>query len=629
MAKRLKYNSDYMSDKMDKHLEQIEDHLSALYAEAAKDMQGKLTEFMEGYEKQRASMEAKVEAGKMTQEEYSQWCNRHIVQSDKYKSTIDSLTTMAVNADVAAMAYVDGNMPMVIAQSYNFTEALGFEAAQKAGLSQGTFQVYNARSVQKIIKENPNLLKEVDIDADEKWNREKMNREISQGIIQGESIDKIADRLQRVTNMDENAAMRNARTMMTAAENMGRAEAADDLKAQGIPMEEVWSATYDNRTRETHLELDGTVRDENGLFGVGILHKPLRFPADPDGDPEEIYNCRCRMSLQLMGIDHSKDQELYENFMKENFPDSWKNLQENEKISASMDTYAQKQEEIAEKRSLADMLIPNPEKVSLEDMKESPNTIPEKPERPKKDDFENYDDYLEARDQFREDLETWKNERDEYIQNLKDNTVPMSREEFDNWANSRDIEIVENTDFQSLGSMDDVDPYLLRIMTDRCGELLDEFPQVLEYRQKMFEDAGMSGTYRFSIGYSKDNSLMADGGIGFTFGGDAKDFDFYAQLHYESVATGHLVNGTGDLRAIIDHEFGHNVQATIATFNGETESEIGRRFAEKALHLDGQSEYSYTNENELFAEAFCAWKGGENTPYAKAMEDFLKEYKMI
>lgn len=369
--KRLKYNSDYMSDKMDSYMEQIEDKLSALYADAAKEMQDKLSDFMEGFEKQDANMQAQVEAGKVTQEEYSQWRNRHIVQSDKYKSTIDSLSTMAVNADVAAMAMVNGAMPMVVAQSYNFTQALGFEAADKAGLTQGTFQIYNARSVQKLIKDNPNLLKEVDMDADKKWNTEKMNREITQGIIQGEPMEKIADRLQRVTDMDRNAAVRNARTMMTGAENMGRAEAADDLKAQGIPMDEVWSATYDNRTRESHLELDGTVRDENGYFGADFLAHPLRYPADPLGDPEEIYNCRCRLSLQIVGIDHSKDQELYENFMKDNFPQTWETMQEKDSIKNALETYSKKQEEMPPRPTKE--MIPPPEKVSLEDIKEEPS----------------------------------------------------------------------------------------------------------------------------------------------------------------------------------------------------------------------------------------------------------------
>lgn len=366
--KRLNYNSDYMSDKMDSYMEQIEDKLSALYADAAKEMQGKLSDFMEGFEKQDANMQAQVEAGKITQEEYSQWRNRHIVQSDKYKSTIDSLSTMAVNADVAAMAMVNGAMPMVVAQSYNFTQALGFEAADKAGITQGTFQIYNERSVQKLIKDNPNLLKDVDMDADKKWNTEKMNREITQGIIQGEPIEKIADRLQRVTDMDRNAAVRNSRTMMTGAENMGRAEAADDLKAQGIPMDEVWSATYDNRTRESHLELDGTVRDENGYFGADFLARPLRYPADPLGDPEEIYNCRCRLSLQLKEIDHSKDQELYENFMKDNFPQTWETMQEKDSIKNALETYSKKQEEMPS-RPIREM-IPAPEKVVLTNSEE-------------------------------------------------------------------------------------------------------------------------------------------------------------------------------------------------------------------------------------------------------------------
>ena len=122
---------------------------------------------------------------------------------------------------------------------------------------------------------------------------------------------------------------------------------------------------------------------------------------------------------------------------------------------------------------------------------------------------------------------------------------------------------------------------------------------------------------------------MADAGIGFLFGKDGRDFDMYAMLQYDSIAEGHLVNGTGDLRSIIDHEFGHNVQATIATFNGKPESEIGREFWQRAGKLDGASEYSETNEDEFFAEAFCSWRGGDDSPLAKEMGAFLKEYKMI
>jgi hypothetical protein len=116
---------------------------------------------------------------------------------------------------------------------------------------------------------------------------------------------------------------------MTAAENLGRSESARRLKQKGIPVEEVWSATHDSRTRETHLLLDGTKRDEKtGKFGVGIIEEPyLRFPADPEGQAKEIYNCRCRLNVQIEGIDHSKDDELYEQFMREQHPEDWEAIQ--------------------------------------------------------------------------------------------------------------------------------------------------------------------------------------------------------------------------------------------------------------------------------------------------------------
>lgn len=128
--------------------------------------------------------------------------------------------------------------------------------------------------------------------------------------------------------MDRNSAIRNARTSMTAAENLGRTESANYIRSQGVPIEEVWSATHDDRTRETHLMLDGTKKDENGYYGAWLLKTPLRFPGDPQGDPEEVYNCRCRDSIVLQGIDHSHDSDLYAQFMRTNYPDDYENLQE-------------------------------------------------------------------------------------------------------------------------------------------------------------------------------------------------------------------------------------------------------------------------------------------------------------
>ena len=342
MAKIRRYNSDFMSRQMDERLELLEEDLTALYARAVNDVKAEFTDWTAKNDKKEKEMNEKLKNGDITEEEFSTWRKNAYLKDQRYKETINSMTDILVNTDKAAMAIVRGELPLVVAESFNFTQALGFAAADEAGLTVGTFQVYNARSVQKLIKDNPDLLPRVDVSEDKKWNKKRINREITQGIIKGEPLDKVADRLQNVTDMDRSAAVRNARTAMTGAENLGRDEGFHELKDKGIPARMQWSATHDSRTRDTHIMLDGTYQDENGYFGEGILATPIQYPGDPAGDPEEIYNCRCRASLVLEGIDHSQDDDLYEKFMKDNYPEDWEQVKKDREDRES--AYSSKKE---------------------------------------------------------------------------------------------------------------------------------------------------------------------------------------------------------------------------------------------------------------------------------------------
>lgn len=60
-------------------------------------------------------------------------------------------------------------------------------------------------------------------------------------------------------------------------------------------MEKVWIATNDERTRPTHTEAHGQRAPLDGTFAVG--DDELEYPCDPAGSPEEIANCRCRVSV--------------------------------------------------------------------------------------------------------------------------------------------------------------------------------------------------------------------------------------------------------------------------------------------------------------------------------------------
>lgn len=357
---------DWMAKKQDKELIYLEERISALYEEASHDVTEEYERFWESYQLEYDNRLAMVESGELSDDAFQNWCRHQIFRGDRYRALIRELTDVLTNADVAAMAAVNEQLPYTLAESYDFISSLGFEAADKAGITMGTFQIYNADSVREIIRQNPSLFPVVDLPEDEGWNRMHINNEIMQGIIQGNSMQQVARRLQSVAAMDNRAAIRNARTAMTAAENLGRSESARRLKQKGLPVKEVWSATKDSRTRNTHLLLDGTEKDDKGYYGADILRVPLRFPADPNGEPQEIYNCRCRDNVQIAGIDHSKDDELYEKFMQENYPDDWQALQQREAESGKAQERREALERQARLREEAQANKPAQEKTAEE-----------------------------------------------------------------------------------------------------------------------------------------------------------------------------------------------------------------------------------------------------------------------
>lgn len=143
--------------------------------------------------------------------------------------------------------------------------------------------------------------RDIDIDKDKRWNSKKINAELLQSIEQSESFDKMADRLQKVTDMNKVSAIRNARTMTTSFENMGRIDGMKDMQANGVILKKQWLATNDNKTRDAHAELNGQTAeiDEPFINEIGEIY----YPGDPSADPSNIYNCRCTLTYEIEGFE--------------------------------------------------------------------------------------------------------------------------------------------------------------------------------------------------------------------------------------------------------------------------------------------------------------------------------------
>lgn len=162
-----------------------------------------------------------------------------------------------------------------------------------------SFNMVNEHAVDRLRRNGDIELprRRVDIPRDQAWNTRQMASRLLRGINNGDDINTIADSLTSVIGNNRSAAIRNARTMFTGAENTGRLDSYRELESQGVVQSKVWISTPDDRTREEHLAMDGEEVDLNDTFSNGC-----EYPGDPAGAPETVYNCRCSMRSHIIGF---------------------------------------------------------------------------------------------------------------------------------------------------------------------------------------------------------------------------------------------------------------------------------------------------------------------------------------
>lgn len=319
----------------DARLSDMEERLKDLYTKSADELKAQLDAYLEPFDEMDQDMAMRAATGQITEDEYIRWRENRILRTRQMQAQIESLTESITHVDEIAVQMINGELPEIYVNSYNFAGFRGEMFAQAAGYNYNTFAIYNADALRIIIAENPDLIPwdppSLNIPRDQRWNRSHIQNAIAQGILQGDGIREISNRLLPVVNMDRVAATRTARTAYTAVENEGRRDGTRRVIESGIPMVEPWLTHLDGRTRDTHILLNGTLPNSDGLYGEGVIASGhlLRFPGDPQGDPEQIYNCRCRAQSYLAGVDHSMDDLLYQQMMESEFYDDWIGDKEN------------------------------------------------------------------------------------------------------------------------------------------------------------------------------------------------------------------------------------------------------------------------------------------------------------
>ena len=285
----------------------MERHLQKIYRKAYSGLSRSWNEYMRqveveiqdkwnDYEKAKASGDKSLE--RKTGMEYQQAVKEKTLMNDYYKGMIDEVTTQMAHVNETAVAYVNGELPEIYAVNLN-----GANEFIQGYVSSYRFDLMDKNVARNLIMGNKDYMdyfKQVDIPKDKRWNKKLIHSQMTQGILQGDSIPKLAKRFQHVTKSNMESAVRNARTMTTGIENRGRMDGYERAGEKGIVLNKIWIATGDRRTRDWHRELDGVERkpDEPFFNSVG----KIMYPGDSNADPANIYNCRCSLGGHVIGF---------------------------------------------------------------------------------------------------------------------------------------------------------------------------------------------------------------------------------------------------------------------------------------------------------------------------------------
>lgn len=293
----------------DEELAKLERRIARVYREAWDDLEKTVTDYFIQFEKRDEEMKkliGKEINGKVwTEQDYKMWRLNQIGRGERYQALREKVAERYTKANEVALAYVNDDTPGIYSLNRNYAAYTIEQAAGNVG-----FTLWDEQTVKRLILEQPDLMpyypaaKALKRGIDLKYGKKQITKSVTSGILQGKSVGKIATDLQaRVSEMNQASAVRAARTAVTGAQNAGRMDSYEAAGKMGIRMKKEWIATLDNRTRHSHAMLDGEQVDTDKKFSNGC-----RFPGDPQGRPEEVYNCRCTLIAAVEGVDTNDAQ---------------------------------------------------------------------------------------------------------------------------------------------------------------------------------------------------------------------------------------------------------------------------------------------------------------------------------
>lgn len=288
--------ADFGTEYTDRRFETVRTRLEKVYGQAKRELEAKTADFWQRHATKSAKYQELVKRGKLSKEDYQAWLRGQVFQGQQWAAKVKQIADAMVNADKEAREIINGEKTGIFALNGNY---IAYSLEHDAGVDLG-FAMYDSNTVRRLIRDEPRLLPTVQDETvneslDFRWYQKIVTNCVTQGIIQGETTDQIAGRIMTTCpDRGETAALRDARTAYTGAQNAGRIEGMHQAQELGIDVKKMWMSMLDDKVRDTHADLDGQVVGVDEDF-VTIRDNAINYPGDPDAAEEEVYNCRCTL----------------------------------------------------------------------------------------------------------------------------------------------------------------------------------------------------------------------------------------------------------------------------------------------------------------------------------------------
>ncbi len=145
-----------------------------------------------------------------------------------------------------------------------------------------------------------------------------LKEEITRGFVDGDTYPQISRRIKDKLEGDAGKAIRIVRTESTRIYNTAQFDSIQKAEEQGVKMTKTWISSGDDRTRDSHADLDGVTVPIDEPFVID--GDEGMFPGD-FSEARNVINCRCTVAYNVVAINKPTHDDLagmsYEEWIKD------------------------------------------------------------------------------------------------------------------------------------------------------------------------------------------------------------------------------------------------------------------------------------------------------------------------